>query len=70
MAGHRHPLLSFQDHSSLSMCFCCFDSVLKLSYDFGISFSCFREFVEYSRSVLQVKALTLNARARDSRVLS
>ena len=68
-AGHRHPLLSFQDHSSLSMCFCCFDSVLKLSWDFGISFPCVHEFAEYSRSVLRVKALTLNVHARDSRVL-
>ena len=31
----------FQVRSSLSMCFCCFDSVLKLSCDFGISFPCF-----------------------------
>ena len=54
---------------SLSV-FCCFDSVLKLSCDFGISFPCFCEFTEYSRSVLRVKALTLNACARDSRVLS
>ena len=38
--------------------FCCFDSVLKLSCDFEISFPCFHEFVKYSRSVLRVKALT------------
>ena len=71
-ADHRHPLLSFSGSFfslslSLSMCFCCFDSVLKLSWDFGISFPCVREFAEYSRYVLRVKALTLNA--RDSRVL-
>ena len=54
---------------SLSV-FCCFDSVLKLSCDFEISFPCFHEFAEYSRFVLRVKALTLNTRARDSRVLS
>ena len=60
----------FQVRFSLSMCFCCFDLVLKLSCDFGISFPCFHEFAEYSRSLLRVKALTLNARARDSRVLS
>ena len=54
---------------SLSV-FCCFDLVLKLSCDFGISFPYFHEFTEYSRSVLRVKALTLNAHVRDSRVLS
>ena len=63
----------FQVRSSLSLSLsvfcCCFDSVLKFSCDFGISFPCFREFAEYSRSVLRVKALTLNALARDSRFL-
>ena len=54
---------------SLSI-FCCFDLVLKLSCDFGISFPYFREFAEYSSSILRVKALTLNACACDSRVLS
>ena len=32
----------------LCMSFCCFDSVLKLLCDFGISFPCFRQFTEYS----------------------
>ena len=62
----RYVLLSLSLH--VFFC-CCFDSVLKFSCDFGISFPCFREFAEYSRSVLRVKALTLNALARDSRFL-
>ena len=39
----------------LCMSFCCFDSVLKLLCDFGISFFCFRQFTEYCRSVLRLK---------------
>ena len=49
----RYVLLSLP--LLLSMIFCCFDSVLKLLCDFGISFSCFRQFTEYSRFVLRLK---------------
>ena len=49
----RYVLLSLP--LFLSMSFCCFDSVFKLPYDFGISFPCFCEFVEYSRFVLKLK---------------
>ena len=40
----------------LSMSFCCFDLVLKLPYDFRISFPYFREFAEYPRSFLRLKS--------------
>ena len=50
----RYVLLSLP--LFLSMSFCCFDLVLKFPCDFGISFPCFREFAEYTRSVLRLKS--------------
>ena len=49
----RYVLLSLP--LFLFMGFCCFDSVLKLLCDFGISSPYFREFAEFPRSVLRLK---------------